>query len=114
MSTPLRIADHYIEKALKPEDADYSCKFAKKIGHMIQYQNLDKKSPKGLNESVDASSRNKQSFNTIQDLQVTTNEVRSLLWDYNLKLSKHDMYFRNQDKLMRNAIIPPAEIHKMN
>jgi hypothetical protein len=29
LSTPLRIADHYMEKRLKPEDAEYSDKFSK-------------------------------------------------------------------------------------
>jgi hypothetical protein len=66
----------------------------------------------------------RQGFNTIQNemsiadmhstLQSTTNDIRSMLWDYNKKLSKHDMYFRNQDRLMRNAIIPPQEIKKIN
>jgi hypothetical protein len=37
MSTPLRIADHYIEKRLKPEDADYSGKHARRLAQMIQY-----------------------------------------------------------------------------
>jgi hypothetical protein len=32
MSTPLRIADHYIEKRLKPEEAEYGEKFSKKMG----------------------------------------------------------------------------------
>lgn len=37
MSTPLRIADHYINKKLKPEDAEQGEKFAKKMGQLIQY-----------------------------------------------------------------------------
>lgn len=35
LSTPLRIADHFIDKRLKPEDAEYSEKFARKMGQMI-------------------------------------------------------------------------------
>jgi hypothetical protein len=31
MSTPLRIADHYIEKRLKPEEADFGIKHGKKL-----------------------------------------------------------------------------------
>jgi hypothetical protein len=74
-----------------------------------------------LSESVDASaSRNKNTtYHTIQNdysnaEQVTANEVKGLFWDYNMKLSKNDLYFRNQDKLMRNAIIPQKEIQKIN
>lgn len=57
MSTPLRIADHYIEKRLMPEEAEYSEKFSKKMGQMIQYQNMDKRSPQAkiMSESVDVS-----------------------------------------------------------
>ena len=45
---------------------------------------------------------------------ITANEVRGLLWDFNNKLSKQDMYFRNQEKLMKNAILPEAERQKIN
>ena len=62
-------------------------------------------------ERVDKSRNQYQ--NTLHS-EISTNEVRGILWDYNQKLSKHDLYFRKQDKLMRNAIIPPHEIRKIN
>lgn len=68
-----------------------------------------------MSESVDASASRNKRHNTIQnDYQsgqnVTVNDVKGLFWDYNMKLSKNELYFRNQDRLMRNAIIPKQEI----
>ena len=35
--------------------------------------------------------------------------IRSLLWAVGGKLRKEELYFRNQEKLMVNAILPEAE-----
>ena len=32
----------------------------------------------------------------------------------NGKINKQDLYFRNQEKLMKNAILPEAERQKLN
>jgi hypothetical protein len=40
--------------------------------------------------------------------------LKGLLWDYNAKLNKNDIYFRKQDMLMRNATIPESEKYKIN
>ena len=41
-------------------------------------------------------------------------DIRSILQENSEKLSKHELYFRNQEKLMKNAIIPESERFKMN
>lgn len=40
--------------------------------------------------------------------------MRGLLWDFNNRLNKNDIYFRNQEKLMQNACLPESERQKLN
>ena len=42
MGTPVRIAEKYMSKALKFEDADYSAKNMRSIGREIEKANRDK------------------------------------------------------------------------
>lgn len=44
----------------------------------------------------------------------TASDVRGLLWDFNNRLNKNDIYFRNQEKLMKNACLPEGERQKIN
>ena len=42
-------------------------------------------------------------------MSLAGDEIRSLLWDVGGKLRKEELYFRNQERLMQNAILPVAE-----
>ena len=46
--------------------------------------------------------------------EITAKEVRGLLWDMNNGLNRNDLYFRNQEKLMKNSILPEFERQKIN
>lgn len=45
---------------------------------------------------------------------ITAQDVRGLLWDFNSRLNSQDIYFRNQDKLLRNSCLPEFERQKAN
>ena len=57
IGTPVRIADNFISKTLKFEDADYSAKNMRFIGREIERANRDKSSDA---EKIDRFKRNSQ------------------------------------------------------
>jgi hypothetical protein len=66
LSTPLRIAEYFIEKSLKPEEADNSGKFTRRHNpHLVPYQGLPDKSAHKSGAKVAESLDARQGFNTI-------------------------------------------------
>ena len=105
VSMPLRIADGYIESQLKVEEPDGAHKHQRKL-----LAALDR------DYKLESNSRNGSGFRTHQPMaqSIGSDDVKSLLWQFGAKVNKEDIYFRNQDKLMRNAILPEAERQKRN
>jgi hypothetical protein len=44
----------------------------------------------------------------------TTDDVKDMLHGFAHTFTKQELYFRNQEKLMRNAVIPEADKHRLN
>ena len=61
VSVPLRIAENYIERNLKFEHNDFSEKYSKKLGTLMNQQQIEELKDQYTNKSASALSRQKYS-----------------------------------------------------
>ena len=97
ISNSVRIADNFIAKTLKIEDADYSANNMRFIGREIERANRDKSNDAEKMNRFKRNSQNGQ-FNTVRADMPTTQDVTDML--ASSRFTKQDLYFRNQEKLM--------------
>lgn len=56
--------------------------------------------------------QHRQAMSTIPDMDSQVSEIRDFLKSKETKLNMQDLYFRNQERLMQNSIIPISERKK--
>lgn len=123
-----RFADRFIDSKLAPEDPEFSKKNAKelaKISHRKQLMSLDETGEMG-SSGITARQSLRTEVGSTRFMKPSETESLHLFRknDDQLKvmkellkiapISKHDIYFRNQNKLMRNSILPSHERLKLN
>ena len=89
--TPVRIADDFISKQLKIENADFSTKYMRQLGRNIEKQNYDRfKTTTNKNEDKLLS----KSPGAGALAAPTTQDIKNMLNDFSHKFTKQEMYFR--------------------
>jgi len=108
----VRIADHIMKTSLKTEDPYFSEKYGKKLAKMLQKQNFEELDP------IKKHRRQNTTINVPSDPTGSAKgydigQIKEILASNPGTLTKADIYFRNQDRLMSNAVIPEFEKRKM-